>query len=177
MALKWTHPFGHLNVAGIVRDLRVSYNDGPAPAATGWGVSGSGIVTFPWLGGKDNVVFQVNYGKGIGSRFDDFAPDAVFDPASLRLEVIPVFGSYVGVEHYWARWLSSSVVIGTLRVSNSDVQRDDAMRMTRYFTANLIWRPFEPLMFGFEFLRGQRIDKDDASGTVNRFQLTSQFTF
>jgi len=38
-------------------------------------------------------------------------------------------------------------------------------------------RPEPRLMFGIEFLSGGRRDKDDAEGTDNRLQLSSQFSF
>ena len=177
IALEWSHGAGHLNLASIVRDLRASADGGPVQSATGWGVSGSGQLVFPWLLGKDNFVFQATYGQGMGSYFDDFGPDAVFDPVDNSLRTVPVLAAYVAIEHYWASWLSSTATYGGLRVDNLDIEPTDALHNTRYFSVNIIWRPYQPLMFGFEYLRGARTDKDQNNGTNNRFQLASKFTF
>jgi hypothetical protein len=173
-AVKWKHGGGHLRGAGIFRDVRASADDNPAQTATGWGLAGSGKVLLP---AKSNLVFEVSYGEGTGGYYNDGPPNAVYDPATSSLELLPVFAYYVGFEHSWSKTLSSALLYAALEVDNLEAEPDDAFRKSAYFSLNLIWRPATPLMFGVEFLRGGREDKDGAEGTDNRVQLTSHFSF
>jgi hypothetical protein len=177
LSMIWEHGRGHFRGAAVVRDLRASYNNGPTETAAGWGLSAACRQGIPLLAEKDNLTFQVTYGAGVGSYFDDSPPDAVFDSDSGSLEAIPVFGCYVGYEHFWSEQFSSTVVYGALDVENRHAQPPDAFDESRYFSANLIWMPADQWLFGGEFLRGKRQDKDGAEGTVNRYQFTSRFIF
>ena len=173
-AVKWTHRGGHLRGAGIVRDLRASANDGPAESAVGWGLVGAGKVMLP---AKNNLVFEASYGEGTGGYYNDGPPNGVYDPATSSIELLPLLAYYVGFEHEWSDSLSSNLLYSALDVDNLDSQTGDALNKTAYFSLNLIWRPDTPLMYGVEFLRGGRRDKDGAEGTDNRIQFTSRFSF
>ena len=173
-AVRWTHGGGHLRGAGLVRNIRASANDNPAESAVGWGLAGSGKVM---LLAKNDLVFEASYGEGIGGYYNDGPPNAVYDPANSSLELLPLFAYYVGVEHTWSQTLSSALLYAALQVENLASEPDDAFHKSAYFSLNLIWRPDTPLLFGVEFLRGGRRDKDGSEGTDNRIQFTSQFSF
>jgi hypothetical protein len=175
---KWTHSHGYLRGAGILRDLRVIGENNQAVSTLGWGLGASGSVVVPAVTGKKNsVVFEASYGEGTGGYYGDFPANAVYDPASESLEPLPVFAFYVGYNHSWSDSLSSGLLYARLEVDNLESQPSDAFRDSAYFSMNLIWRPDTPLLFGVEFLRGGRRDKDGAEGTNNRVQFTSQFSF
>ena len=165
---------GNLKGAAIVRDLRASSNIGPVVSTVGWGVSGSGKFM---LGERNNVEFEVTFGDGIGSMFEDSPPDAFFDTATSRLEALPVLGGFAGFGHDWTRKLSTTVVLGGMQVDNPEAQPGDAFKRSRYALLNLIHRHNDMLMYGIEIMRGERVDKDGAEGTDNRLQLTVQFSF
>jgi hypothetical protein len=177
LAANWKYPGGHLKAASLIRDLRASANNGAAETALGWGFTGSGKVGLPFMGKKDNLTFQINYGRGIGSYFDDAPPDAVFDAANSSLEPIPVFGGYTGIQHWWMSALRSTAVFGFFDVDNRSVQAGDALNSTRYVSVNLVWSPFKNVDLGVEYLWGKRKDLDAASGTHNRIQFSSRFNF
>lgn len=173
--LKWIYGSGsHLRVSGILRDVRASVDDGPAESALGWGIAGSGKAL---LGATNNLVFEASYGEGTGGYYGDGAPNAVIDPTNSSLELLPLFAYYVAFEHEWSQALSSSLLFSSLEADYPDAQPRDAGRRSRYGSLNLIWRPDPQIMFGIEFLRGERQDNDGATGTDNRIQLSSQFTF
>ncbi len=177
LAANWKYAGGHLKGASLIRDLRASANNGAAETAVGWGFTGSGKVGLPLMGKKDNLTFQINYGQGIGSYFDDSPPDAVFDSAGSSLEAIPVFGAYAGFQHWWMSALRSTAVFGYLDVDNRSVQAGDALNTTQYVSANLVWNPFENVDLGGEYLWGKRKDLDGARGTNSRIQFSSKFNF
>jgi len=172
--VKWSHGGGHLRAAGIVRDIRASADDGPAVAATGWGLAGSGKAM---LGGRNNLTFEVSYGEGVGAYYDDGPPNGVYDPATSSIELLPLLGYYIGFEHGWSKTLSTAILYSAIGVDNLESQGDNAFKKSAYFSLNLIWRPDPALMFGAEFLSGGRRDKDGAEGTDNRIQFSSQFSF
>jgi hypothetical protein len=171
---KWAHGAGHLRGAGIVRDIRASADDGPTVAAIGWGLAGSGKVI---LAERNNLVFEASYGEGVGGYYNDGPPNGVYGPASATIELLPLLAYYVGYEHSWSTTLSSALLYSAIEVDNLVSQPEDALKKTAYFSLNLIWRPDPALMFGVEFLSGGRRDKGGAEGTVNRVQLTSQYSF
>jgi len=170
----WAHEAGHLRGAGIVRDIRASADDGPTVAAIGWGLAGSGKVI---LAERNNLVFEASYGEGVGGYYNDGPPNGVYGPASASIELLPLLAYYVGYEHSWSTTLSSALLYSAIEVDNLVSQPEDALKKTAYFSLNLIWRPDPALMFGVEFLSGGRRDKGGAEGTVNRVQVTSQYSF
>ena len=174
---KWSPGGAQLNGAAILRDLRASADDGPTASTLGWGFSGSGKVPLPFLSAEDNLTFQFSYGEGIAGYFADAAPDAVLNTTDSRLERIPRRGGYVSYEHFWTSQVSSTLVAGRTVVSNLDIQPDDALRTSAYFSLNLLWRPISSVLFGGEFMRGWREDKDGAWGDDNRVQISGRVSF
>jgi len=176
-AARWTHKGGHLNGAAVLRDLRASDDDGPTASTLGWGFSGSGKAPLAFLSSEDNLTFQFSCGEGIGGYFADAVPDAVYDATNDTLERVPRTGGYVAYEHFWAATVSSSLLAGRTVIDNLDHQPDDALRVSAYFSLNLLWRPIPSVLFGGEFMRGWREDKDDGRGTNNRIQISGRFSF
>jgi hypothetical protein len=167
---------GHLQLSGLLRDVRATADDTSTESALGWGLSGSGKV--PLSGGlNDNLVFNVSYGEGTGGYYNDGPPNGAIDPATSSLVLLPVFGYYIGYEHGWSESLSSLLLYSELGVDNESFQSDDAFHDSAYFALNLIWRPNAKIMYGIEILSGLREDKDGADGTDNRVQFTGQFSF
>jgi len=107
----------HFQISGLLRDVRASVNDNPAQTELGWGLSGSGKVMLPG-GLNDNLVFNISYGEGTGGYYNDGPPNAAIDPATSRLELLPLFGYYIGYEHGWSESLSSLLLCSALRVDN-----------------------------------------------------------
>jgi len=177
-AVKWQHARLHLKGAGVLRDVRASFENGPATSTLGWGLAASGRVVLPaLLGSYDAFLFEVSRGRGTGGFYDDAPPDAVYDPDSGELELLPVTAWYVGYDHGWNDVLSSGALYAWLEVDNLAAQAPGAFADSAYFSINLIWTPDTPLMFGVEFLRGGRRDKDGTVGTDNRLQATAKFSF
>lgn len=177
-AVRWNHGRGYVKGAGVVRDLRATFETDPARSVLGWGLAASGKVVLPALAGTDDTfLFEVSYGRGTGAYYDDAPPNAAFDPASGELQPLPVTAFYVGFDHGWTETLSSGLLYAWLGVDNLAAQAADALSESAYFSLNLIWRPDTPLMFGVEFLRGGRRDRDGARGTDNRVQASAQFSF
>ena len=172
--MRWSLGEGHLRLGGILRDIRVGDDNGVVSSATGWGVVGSGKIA---LSASNSLLFEVSYGEGTSAYYGDAPPNGIYDPTASRLELLPLFAWYAGLEHGWNENLSSSLLVAVLDVDNSDNQPDTDGDKSAYASANLIWRPNPSLMFGAEILSGGRKDISGAEGTDNRLQLSSQFSF
>ncbi|MCF8063742.1 MAG: hypothetical protein K9K36_00740 [Desulfarculaceae bacterium] len=177
VSLEWLAGTLKFQGSAIVRDLRASMNNGPTENAVGWGLLANGNLGLPFLHQGDNLTFSINYGQGMGSTINDSPPDAFYDPTSNSLEVLPVWGYYLGYEHKWTEALSSVILYGALRVDNADNQPVDSLHSTQYSCVNLIWQPTSWWLLGGELLWGEREDKDGASGDDTRLQFTTKFTF
>ena len=113
---------------------------------------------------KSNLLFEVSYGEGVGAYYDDGPPNGVYDPATSSIELLPLLGYYIGFEHGWSKTLSTAILYSAIGVDNLESQGDNAFKKSAYFSLNLIWRPDTALMFGAEFLSGDRRDKDGVRG-------------
>ncbi len=161
----------------IARDIKASRNNAPAKSSLGWGLVLSGKLGVPFGGEKDSSSFEVTYGEGIGTDFNDAPPDAVIGVINGKLKTIPMFGVMLSYEHWWDSNFSSTASYGYLSADNVEEQAGSAFKRTQYASANFVWHPNHHLIMGIEGLWGGRKDKDGKCGSDFRSQFTSKFTF
>jgi hypothetical protein len=164
-------------VAVIARDLRAEGNGGGTDSALGWALSGSAKTNLPFMGARDNFKFTVHTGDGYGTQLKGGPKEGVFNPSSSELETIGVFGAYGGLQHFWSDRYRSNFLFGHVEASNPDFVDGDTLKNTTYVSVNFVWSPFPTAKLGVEYLWGQRKDQDGASGTSNRFLLSSMTKF
>ena len=144
-------------------------------------MSASGKVRLPRWNERDNLLFQLNWGDGLGRYVNDLdtegGQDAVFDPETGRLEPLGVFAGYLAYQHWWRGSFRSTFVYSYVAVDNLEFQPDDAYRRTERATVNLLWSPIPNLDLGVELLWGARENKDGQRGTATQFQLATAFRF
>ena len=170
---------GHYQFASIFRELAVHLpNGGPQESAFGWGVNVSGAMR---VYGRDNIVYQVAYGNGISryvrdtaGRGLDAAPRTETD---LTLKALPLFGPYIGYQHYWTRSVRSTAAFGFLQVQNTEFQPSNTYHKSTYSSANVIWNAVGSLNFGAEFLYGWVEQKDGARANAPRIQFSGEYAF
>ena len=170
---------GHFQLSSVFRELAVHLpNGGPQESAFGWGVNASGAMR---VYGRDNVVYQVAYGNGIsryvrdtGGLGLDAAPRTETD---LTLKALPLFGPYIGYQHYWTRSVRSTATFGFLQVQNTAFQLGNTYHKSTYSSANVIWNAVGSLNFGAEFLYGWVEQKDGARANAPRIQFSGRYTF
>ena len=104
---------GHVQFGGVLRDIKGEQtldpgddpNNGQTRSETtlGWGLSFSGSHKMQKIEKNDRLMWQFNYGEGIGGYINDTASvgdlDAVFSPDGT-LEALPVFGGYLAYTHF-----------------------------------------------------------------------------
>jgi hypothetical protein len=169
---------GHLQLAGVFRDLGVKLPDGTRDTVFGWGVNATGGVE---VGGKDNIVLGLAYGQGMARYVADTAGlnlDAAPRSATdLSLKALPVFATYGSYQHYWSPDMRSSATFGFVRVQNTDFQPVSTYHKSTYSSLNVIWNPVGSLDLGAEVIYGRVEDRSGASASSPRFQITGRYTF
>src|SRR5262245_11070079 len=179
---------GHLQIAGVVRQIRGEATAGDVRTAWGLGGSVSGVLKLPVRHLTDRFMFQVNGGSGIARYINDLNSagglDAVFDTTSGDLKPIPVLGWYVGYEHRWKEWkelqamkLHTTLLWSWVAVDNYDFQPPDTYKRTNRFAANLIYSPSGRVDVGFEYIYGMRENHDGQDADANQLQLVGLFRF
>jgi len=179
---------GHLQLAGVLRQVRGEAVPGDVRRDIGWGLSLSGVVAFRVGSLADRVVFQVNGGEGIARYINDLdsegGQDAVFDTTTGELYSLPALGWYAAYEHIWKAWtaarsmnLRSNLIWSWVGVDNFDFQPPDAYRRTNRLAANLIISPSERIDLGLEYIWGERVNHDGQSGHANQIQAVALIRF
>ena len=179
---------GHVQLAGVLRQIRGEADPGDVRMDWGWGLSGSGVFPFRIGSLKDRVLFQVNVGKGIARYINDLeslgGTDAVFDSTSGELHALPALGWYVGYEHSWKEWkevetmnLRSTILWSFVDVDNFDFQPPNAYDRTNRFAVNLVFSPADRVDVGVEVIRGSRENRDGEKGYATQVQLVTLIRF
>jgi len=179
---------GHLQLAGVFRQIRGQSTAGDVKTAWGGGGSVSGVVLVPIKRLSDRIVFQFNGGIGIARYINDLnklgGMDAAFDSTTNTLKAIPALGWYGSYEHVWKQWetgekmnLRSMVMWSFVGVKNYDFQAGNTYEHTNRLSINAVISPSNRIDMGVEYIYGTRSNKDSQSGFANQFQLVGRFQF
>ncbi len=178
----------HLQLAGVLRQIRGEAKPGEVRWDWGWGLSASGVQPFRFRGLEDRVIFQVNGGAGTARYINDLQSlggvDAVFDTTTGNLHSIPAFGYYVALEHAWKQWeaasemnLRSTLLYSFVAVNTFPFQPPDTYWRTNRLAINLIFSPAKRVDVGLEYIYGTRQNRDAQVGRANQIQLVALIPF
>ncbi len=170
--------WGHLSAAAIGRQLKATSTTGTGTdKAAAWGLLFAGKLPVP--GTADNIIFQVQGGKGIGRYIEDLSfeggQDGVYDPTKEQLRPLKEFGGFVAYQHWWTDKLRSTVTGGYLRVDNLNIQSSDSLKASIYTNGNLIYSPLKNYDIGIEYIWGQRKNKNGQTGRANRLMFSMKW--
>lgn len=179
---------GHVQLAGVVRQIRGEATAGETKHDWGWGLSASGVFPFRFRHLQDRVIFQANGGEGIARYINDLnslgGQDAVFDTTAGDLHALPAVGWYVAYEHAWKEWkgaetmhLRSTLLWSFVTVDNFDFQPPNAYHKTNRYAVNLVFSPADRVDVGLELIHGTRKNKDQEKGEANQVQLVALIRF
>jgi hypothetical protein len=183
-----TQKEGHLQIAGVLRQIRAQTTSGNVSGVWGGGGSVSGVVPFRMAKFADRVIFQVNAGVGIARYINDLnslgGQDGVVDTTTQEIEALPAIGWYVAYEHVWKVWpamremnLRSTLMWSYVGVENLEFQPADAYRRTERLVANGIFSPSSRVDLGLEYIYGSRTNKDGNIGRANQIQVVGLVRF
>jgi hypothetical protein len=172
--------WGHLQVAGILRNLGYetlgTAGNFPRGQKTGWGVDATGTLR-TW--GNDKILAGVVYGQGIANYMNDGGTDLAAG-GTQQLPVatpVPLLGISAYYDHFWNKYFSSSLGWSETRVYNTSLQEGPAYKYGQYTSVNFLWTPDKRLLFGTEFLWGERTDFNGLNGGDYRLQFTAKYSF
>ena len=180
--VRWSQDWGHLQLAGILRELQFDRTVGHRSTELGWGLnfSGSLNVFAPVAEGKqDNIVYQIAGGKGIANYFNDTSGLGLdgFLPSGGNLDALSLWGGFVAYQHYWAPQWASTVGYSYLHVYDVATQAPGTYQSGHYVVANITWIPMDRVLVGVEFLYGIRKDLSGAHGEDARVSFSAQYRF
>ncbi len=172
----------HGQVAVLLRQIRAEWETDPTQTRRqfGYGVSVSGRYVAPAWGERDQILFQINAGKGIGRYVNDLGTLGDFDgifSSTGELELFDVYAGYVSAQHWWQAALRSNLTVGYVEVDSPDFVSSDSYKRTYRASLNLIWSPIPRLDIGGEYLWGERENVDGDSGDATQIQFATQFKF
>ena len=173
----------HIKTSLLLRQIEAEWDLDSSVTHTkfGWGLSVSGKVGLEVWDERDNILFQFNYGDGIGRYINDLGEvggqDAEFNPLTGELETLNVFSSYVAYQHWWQESLRSTLTYSWVDVDNLNFQDDSAYARTDRAIINLLWSPVSRVDVGGELLWGRRENKDGISGTARQIQFGAKYRF
>lgn len=164
-----TKKWGHVQLSGFAALIRYRYDAGGEDDESLIGGNLSGQFNLP---NKDNVIYQVVYGPGIG-RFRGGLSTGL--DANGNLEAITDTGVTIGYQHYWNAAFSSLIVYNQGTNNTTEGQPENNISHTNYVAANLLWHFVENAFVGLEYLWGSREDISNESGTANRLQFSVRY--
>lgn len=173
-------PMAELSLAGLVRQVRTD-TAGVRATTGGYGASVGGKL-FLNAAKSGDVRFMVTYGHNIGRYIGlNFAPDAVYVPATNRLADVDVLAAIGAVRIPLGPRLRANVM-----GSYQHVGYDDSLpaagiagfnRSVWSAAANLFYSPVSNVDFGVEYRHGVRTLVNGASGTTDRLEGAVKYSF
>jgi len=168
-------PWGHFQAAGILRWLGYSSPDGSVSGhKPGYGANLSG--TYNTVG-KDKVLAQIAYGKGIAGYFNDGGVDLAPQSVAGGAEALPILGLLFYYDKYWSDKWSSSIGWSETYQHNSGGQEATAFHQGQYASVNLLHYPTKSIMVGGELLWGKLEQDNGLTGHDTRVQFSAKFNF
>jgi hypothetical protein len=179
---------GHVQLAGVLRQIRGEAVPGDVRSDIAAGASVSGVFPLRMYDLTDRLMFQVNGGTGIARYINDLSSlggqDAVFDTTSGDLYALPAIGWYLAYEHAWKQWpaaqglaLRSTVFWSYVGVNTFDFQAPDSYRQTNRIAANLMISTANRVDAGVEYIVGSRENRDGQSAMASQLQFVALIRF
>jgi hypothetical protein len=176
-ALRFSNERGHVQVAGLLRQLRfVSDGGGLDESDTAFGINLSGSAR---VVGNDTVMGHIAYGNGIGRYIESFGgtnSDAIIG-ANGSLDAIDATAATLGYTHHWSQRLNSTLSGSVAELDTVATQPANAIKSTRSAHFNLVYKPIPQFLVGGELMWGERENNDGDSGDAVRFQVSVQYNF
>jgi hypothetical protein len=196
---RWDQSWGHVALAGVVRD-QIPRGIGVARTSeTGWGGQLTGHLNTI---GKDTLRGGVMAGQALGHYMSQLGAGggqaglqetSVFTaggvvPASFIVAKPVVYGFHVDYTHWWTNELRSTVLAGYEHqnvknaIFNTVAARNLVNRYLIGATLNLIWSPVPQVDFGIEYTWAQRSTWSSTAtvsntGNLNRSEVMGVFKF
>ena len=176
---------GYVKASGIVRKVVIDdllQNDpfNLDDSVVGWGVSLSSNVKL----GADVLRLEYVVGDGIENYMNDAPVDVAAIPnpghptRPVRAKALPMQSLVAYLDHSWTKSWSSSLGYSQLAIENTVLQNPEAFHRGQYATANLLYSPFEHLLYGVEGQWARRTNFADGFHSNDyRLQFSFKYNF
>ncbi len=176
--LRWDHSHGHLLLAGVFRQLGSLPAAGEESTTIGYGGNFTGRLANFW--GKDEAFWAVGGGRGVARYFagsGGLGLDAFLQPNNTLSapSIVGAMGSYTHT--LWRDQLSVTGIYSILHLFDLQAGSDTTLRQEQYVGGVLQYFPNKRFMTGIEYLFGQRENRNGATGSDNRVQVSTQVRF
>ncbi len=172
-ALYIPQPWGHFDISGVLRpDLELSDGAYLSRTFVGYGAHIGFDVKPGWFSPKDDIIFHVVGGNGIGRYLNttsSFALETNFkatttsptSAAAVLANTTTEFGGEVGYQHWWESNLRSNINFGYFHndISSTVIGASAASSANKELETghlNLLWNPVSFVTVGIEYTYGHR---------------------
>lgn len=176
LTARWTHrgAWGHVSVAGLLRELRHETTTGIDDASTGFGLSVTGRQI---INPANDLRYGVTLGRGI-SRYIGFAigPDAILD--GNRLEAVDTQAVFAGWRHVFSPQWRGNLYASASFFDNDPLQTGGgAIERVGSVAGNLIYSPHPRIDVGLEGRLGRRWLENGSEGDLSRLHFHVRYNF
>jgi len=183
---KWAKGWGHVQVAGILREMQWDdLNDDDLDLsgdALGWGINLSSNLKFTEK--KHVARLQFVFGEGIQNYMNDAPVDvgierAFVDPRTPITGVaLPMIGVVAFLDLNWSPKWTSTVGYSMIDIDNSEGQNDSAFKRGDYALANILYYPTPSVFIGPEIQWGKRENfRDGFTSDDVKIQISAKYNF
>lgn len=171
----WKGTWGHLAVAGLVREL--AYETTGVGAIDDSTMSAAFSLSGKFNFGQDDIRWMLlggNLGRYVALNF---ANEAVLD-ANGELEAIDGYAGFIAYRHMWTPKLRSTLSYAMEEYDNdTDLTGTGANKSSDSWTINLFYSPIPKLDIGAEYRRANRELESGVDGDMDRLQFTTKYSF
>ncbi len=171
----WKGTWGHLAVAGLVREL--AYETTGVGAIDDSTMSAAFSLSGKFNFGQDDIRWMLlggNLGRYVALNF---ANEAVLD-ANGELEAIDGYAGFIAYRHMWSSKLRSTLSYAMEEYDNdTDLTGTGANKSSDSWTINLFYSPIPKLDIGAEYRRANRELESGVDGDMDRLQFTTKYSF
>jgi hypothetical protein len=179
-----TRPWGHIQVAGIVRVIRwddlLEDQFDLSGRATGWGIDTTSNLKI----GKDTLHLGVVYGEGIENYMNDAPIDVGPVPqfgnrvTPVRGKTLPILGLVAFYDRTWSDKWTSTGGYSRVDIDTTSGQLPSDFKRGEYALGNLLYSPVTNVMFGGELQWGRRDNRSDGFRADDyRVQFSFKYNF
>lgn len=178
--LAYAGKMGELSLSGVARQIRVE-NGGVSADTFGWGVSAGGKLYLAADKSSD-FRFLATYGHNAGRYIGlNFAPDAVYDPATNRLETVNEFAALAALRVGLAPGVRVNLIGSMQTVDYSKAlslaQIGTLNKRAWSLAGNLFYSPVKMIDLGVEYRHGDRELVNGADGQLDRIEFAAKYSF
>ncbi|MFT7260679.1 MAG: hypothetical protein ACI9FO_000893 [Methylophagaceae bacterium] len=175
--VRYTHTadWGHLSIAGLVRQLNYDNIVSVDDSASSTGLSINSKIN---VGESDDIRLSFTTGSGLGRYVALNTVNGAVIDANGNLETIDSTAYSVAYRHVWNNKMRSTFSYSSLSVDNNvALTGTSATESTNSISANVLYSPTQKITVGGEIKQATREIESGADGDMTRVQFSMKYAF